>query len=57
MTQHATSEEFVYRHRWQVGDALFWDNRRVLHAGSYYDTNRYQRLMHRTMVTETEPIQ
>lgn len=56
LTQHATQARFQYRHRWRVGDAVFWDNRRVLHAGTYYDVARHQRLMHRTMVVETAQI-
>jgi taurine dioxygenase len=25
--------DYVYKHRWQVDDAIIWDNRRMLHAG------------------------
>lgn len=28
-----TQPEFVYRHRWQVGDVLIWDERATLHRG------------------------
>ncbi|NYT24398.1 TauD/TfdA family dioxygenase [Alcaligenaceae bacterium] len=28
---HATSPEFVYRHRWSVNDVIMWDNRATLH--------------------------
>jgi taurine dioxygenase len=27
LNEHATSPEFVYRHRWSVGDIVMWDNR------------------------------
>ena len=56
LTRHATQPRFQYRHQWRVGDAVFWDNRRVLHAGTYYDLTRHRRLMHRTMLVETAPI-
>ena len=29
---HSISEEFVYRHRWQLGDLVIWDNRSVMHT-------------------------
>lgn len=32
LNAHATSPEFVYRHRWQVGDIVLWDNRCTCHV-------------------------
>jgi len=29
--QHMTKPEFIYRHRWQVGDVLMWDNMATIH--------------------------
>jgi taurine dioxygenase len=42
-------EEFQYRHRWQPGTLLMWDNRSVLHAatGGY---DGHHRLLHRTTI-------
>jgi len=40
----------VYRHRWQVGDLVMWDNRCVLHRGRSWDSARHERVMHRTTV-------
>lgn len=42
--------EFTYRHKWQVGDIILWDNRSTLHQATYYDPARYDRLMHRTTI-------
>lgn len=57
LTRHACQSAFQYRHRWSVGDAVLWDNRRVLHAGTPYDVVNSRRLMHRTTWRETEPIE
>lgn len=31
---HSIRPEFVYRHRWQDGDLVFWDNRRLIHLAA-----------------------
>lgn len=31
LTAHATQDKFVYRHEWQAGDVLMWDNATMLH--------------------------
>jgi len=56
LTEDACRPAFQYRHKWQVGDAVLWDNRRVLHAGTPYDLGGAPREMHRTTIQETEPI-
>ena len=57
LTAQACQAAFQYRHHWRRGDALFWDNRRLLHAGTPYDTAGDRRLMHRTTLIETAPIE
>ena len=52
----ATVDTFRYTHSWQPGDAVLWDNRRVLHAGTPFDMNAYSRRMHRTTWREECPI-
>lgn len=47
---HATRDEFVYRHHWRVGDLVIGDNRNLLHCATWYDAERYTRLMWRTTV-------
>ena len=43
-------EEFVYRHQWQKGDLVMWDNRSLLHrASGGYDG--HARLLHRTTIS------
>jgi alpha-ketoglutarate-dependent 2,4-dichlorophenoxyacetate dioxygenase len=50
LVTRATPPENRYRHQWQVGDLLIWDNRCVLHRGMPYDADRYRRRMHQTRV-------
>jgi alpha-ketoglutarate-dependent 2,4-dichlorophenoxyacetate dioxygenase len=50
LLEQTTRPDRVYRHRWQVGDLVMWDNRCVLHRGRPWDSARYRRVMHRTTV-------
>jgi len=34
---HATRPEFVYSHKWRVGDLVIWDNRCTMHRGRPHD--------------------
>jgi taurine dioxygenase len=33
LTGHMLQPKYVYKHKWQVNDAILWDNRRFMHAG------------------------
>ena len=33
LAEHATQREYVYSHKWSVGDLVMWDNRRTMHRG------------------------
>ena len=33
LIEHATQREFVYSHKWAVGDLVIWDNRQTMHRG------------------------
>ena len=37
LIEHATQREFVYRHAWQVGDLVIWDNRATMHRATPFD--------------------
>lgn len=37
LLEHATQREFVYRHHWQVGDLVMWDNTATVHRGRWFD--------------------
>jgi taurine dioxygenase len=47
LNAHATSPEFVYRHRWSLGDVVMWDNRCSCHVAlSDFDQTK-PRVMYR----------
>jgi taurine dioxygenase len=47
LTEFCTQPQFVYRHRWQVGDVVMWDNGFLLHRRARFDPDQ-RRLMKRT---------
>ena len=55
--EHCAQEEFVYRHRWRVGDLTFWDNRCTQHIADHtrLDDPAYIRHMHRTTIAGDAP--
>ena len=40
LTAHATQPQFVYSHRWRVGDLVIWDNRCTMHRGRPHDESQ-----------------
>ena len=53
---HCTRPEFLYRHKWQVGDLLMWDNTSSMHLAICNYALPERRLMHRTTVIGTVPV-
>jgi taurine dioxygenase len=43
-------ETSVYRHQWQLGDLVLWDNRTTMHRRDSFDASA-RRVMHRTQIT------
>ncbi len=53
--KHMVQDDFIYRHHWQAGMVLMWDNRCTMHfAEGGYDG--HLRLMHRTTVAGDAPV-
>jgi len=46
---HATQEKYAWKHVWQVGDVVLWDNRCAMHYRSEVDASQ-PRVMHRTVI-------
>jgi alpha-ketoglutarate-dependent taurine dioxygenase len=57
LLEHTTQPQFVYTHRWRIGDLVMWDNRCLLHrAVANFEMGRYRRLLHRSVVRGTVPV-
>jgi alpha-ketoglutarate-dependent 2,4-dichlorophenoxyacetate dioxygenase len=52
LTAHATQSQFVYTHRWRVGDLVMWDNRCTMHRATEFDDLRWPRDMQRATTSD-----
>jgi alpha-ketoglutarate-dependent taurine dioxygenase len=52
--EHLTKYEFTYRHRWQAGDIVMWDNRCTVHY-AVHDYGDGKRVLHRTTCSGGKP--
>jgi alpha-ketoglutarate-dependent taurine dioxygenase len=53
---HATQPQYEYRHKWQPGDMVMWDNRCLLHkANGDYDMTQ-TRYLYRIMLRGDAPV-
>lgn len=55
LQEFATQPQYVYRHRWQVGDLLLFDNTGTMHKAARYDLDS-PRLLDRTTLCGEEEI-
>jgi len=53
LMEHATQPQFVYAHKWRVGDLVMWDNRTVMHRARRFDDLREVRDLRRTSIKGT----
>ena len=57
LLEAATTSKNIYRHKWQSGDLVLWDNRCLLHRGDKnFRMDRHRRILHRTVVKGTVPF-
>jgi alpha-ketoglutarate-dependent taurine dioxygenase len=55
LLEWSTQRQFVYRHEWQLGDLLIWDNTGTMHRALPYAFDS-GRLMHRTTLVGEEAL-
>jgi len=54
LIEHATQREFVYTHKWRIGDLVMWDNRQTMHRARPFPVNE-PRDMRRTTLAGDGP--
>jgi alpha-ketoglutarate-dependent 2,4-dichlorophenoxyacetate dioxygenase len=52
LTEHATQRQFVYAHKWRVGDLVMWDNRRTMHRARPFPVHEPRDMRRTTLVGE-----
>jgi alpha-ketoglutarate-dependent 2,4-dichlorophenoxyacetate dioxygenase len=50
LVEHATQRQFVYAHRWTVGDLVMWDNRRTMHRARPFPVHEPRDMRRTTLV-------
>jgi alpha-ketoglutarate-dependent 2,4-dichlorophenoxyacetate dioxygenase len=50
LVEHATQRQFVYAHRWTVGDLVMWDNRRTMHRARPFPVQEPRDMRRTTLV-------
>lgn len=53
LIEHATKPEYVYRHSWNVGDLVIYDNRATMHRARPYQDTKYRRELRRVTTLDT----
>jgi alpha-ketoglutarate-dependent 2,4-dichlorophenoxyacetate dioxygenase len=48
LSTHATQPQFVYSHKWKVGDLVIWDNRCTMHRGRPHEETKARDLRRAT---------
>ncbi|MEE2804436.1 MAG: TauD/TfdA family dioxygenase [Pseudomonadota bacterium] len=55
LIEHATQPQFVYAHRWCVGDLVMWDNRQTMHRVRGFRGPEVKRDVRRTTIAGDGP--
>ena len=52
LVEHATQREFVYSHKWRVGDLVMWDNRQTMHRARPFPAHEPRDMRRTTLMGE-----
>ena len=54
LNEEACQPPRIYHHQWEVGDAVVWDNRRLMHQGTPFDMTQPRRMWHTRIAGERD---
>jgi alpha-ketoglutarate-dependent taurine dioxygenase len=54
LNEWACQGDRVYHHQWEVGDAVIWDNRRLMHRATPFDMTEPRRMWHTRIAGEPD---
>jgi alpha-ketoglutarate-dependent 2,4-dichlorophenoxyacetate dioxygenase len=57
LIEHATQRQFVYAHKWQVGNLVMWDNRRTMHRGRPFPAHEPRDVRRTTLVGDGPTVE
>jgi alpha-ketoglutarate-dependent 2,4-dichlorophenoxyacetate dioxygenase len=57
LVEHATQREFVYAHKWRVGDLVMWDNRQTMHRARRFDRTEVRDVRRTTLAGDAPTIE
>ncbi len=55
LREHLTQPRFYYKHKWAVGDIVYWDNQATLHYREPFDS-KYRRVLKRVSLAGSRPF-
>jgi alpha-ketoglutarate-dependent 2,4-dichlorophenoxyacetate dioxygenase len=56
LVEHATQRQFVYSHRWRVGDLVMWDNRQTMHRARPFPEHEPRDVRRTTLAGERPTV-
>jgi alpha-ketoglutarate-dependent 2,4-dichlorophenoxyacetate dioxygenase len=56
LVEHATQRQFVYSHRWRVGDLVMWDNRQAMHRARPFPEHEPRDVRRTTLAGERPTV-
>ena len=54
LAHEACQPPMIHYHQWTVGDAVVWDNRRLMHRATPFDMHEPRRMWHTRIAGERE---
>ena len=56
LIEEACQPPRIHHHQWEVGDAVLWDNRRLMHRGTPFDMTEPRRMWHTRIAGEASEL-